>query len=692
VSTGSFQPDIPLSSSIGAPADSHPKHGEHRHKPATSSGEIAIPLIELRNIHRRFVTDGGVEVHALRGIDLKIYPGEFLAIVGQSGSGKSTLMNLLGCLDRPSSGTYLFAGRDIKSFDADSLAWLRREAFGFVFQSYNLLGSATAEENVEVPAIYAGLSHRERRVRGEALLTSLGLGERLDHRPTQLSGGQQQRVSIARAMMNGGQVILADEPTGALDSQSGVEVMALLESLAREGHTVILITHDSDVAAHADRIIEFRDGSIISDSGPAEGAVDPAKNRELRDLFLSRKITSPLAGIGEAIRMALRSLKANIFRTVLTLLGIVIGVASVVAMLAIGEGARQDIVDRISQIGTNRLTLQPARIPGQRRSIPSTLTLEDAVAISEELPNIIGAMPELQGSYTVRFQRQDYSTSVTAVTQNMPEVNNWPLARGVFFTDEDSNRYTPVAVLGSTVASEIFPNGADPLGEYILIKNIPFQVIGVLTTKGGSSGFGGGDQDDAIFVPFKTGALRLMGETNARSISVYVDDLEQMDATESNLIEFMTARHGTEDFRIFNSAQLLETVSASQDTFTMLLGSVAAISLLVGGIGVMNIMLVSVTERTREIGIRMATGARQTDIMSQFLSEAIVVSGFGGIIGVMTGIAVGYLLMAFDVSIKFTTMPMILAFSCATATGLVFGFAPARKAAKLDPVVALANE
>ena len=338
MSTGSFQPDIPLSSSIGAPADSHPKHGEHRHKPATSSGEIAIPLIELRNIHRRFVTDGGVEVHALRGIDLKIYPGEFLAIVGQSGSGKSTLMNLLGCLDRPSSGTYLFAGRDIKSFDADSLAWLRREAFGFVFQSYNLLGSATAEENVEVPAIYAGLSHRERRVRGEALLTSLGLGERLYHRPTQLSGGQQQRVSIARAMMNGGQVILADEPTGALDSQSGVEVMALLESLAREGHTVILITHDSDVAAHADRIIEFRDGSIISDSGPAEGAVDPAKNRELRDLFLSRKITSPLAGIGEAIRMALRSLKANIFRTVLTLLGIVIGVASVVAMLAIGEG------------------------------------------------------------------------------------------------------------------------------------------------------------------------------------------------------------------------------------------------------------------------------------------------------------------------------------------------------------------
>jgi len=681
VSTQALSADLPLNS-----GDTESDHA------GSNAGEIAIPLIELRDIHRVFTTDGGVEVHALRGIDLKIYPGEFLAIVGQSGSGKSTLMNLLGCLDRPTSGTYLFAGRDIKSFDADGLAWLRREAFGFVFQSYNLLSTATAEENVEVPAIYAGLSHRERRHRGEALLSSLGLGDRLDHRPSQLSGGQQQRVSIARAMMNGGKVILADEPTGALDSQSGVEVMALLEDLAREGHTVILITHDKEVAEHADRVIEFKDGEIVSDTGPAKGVIDSSNNKKLRDLFLSRKLASPLAGIGEAIRMALRSLKANVFRTILTLLGIVIGVASVVAMLAIGEGARQDIVDRISQIGTNRLTLQPARVPGQRRSLPSTLTIDDADAITEQLPNVLGAMPELQGNYTVRYQRQDYSTQVTAVTENMPELSNWDLSRGIFFNREDSDRYTPVAVLGSTVASEIFPGNSDPLGEYILIKNIPFLVIGVLTSKGGSSGFNGGDQDDAVFVPFNTGALRLMGQTNARSISVYVEDVDDIEATEQNLVQFMVARHGSEDFRIFNAAQLIETISASQDTFTILLGSVAAISLLVGGIGVMNIMLVSVTERTREIGIRMATGARQTDIMSQFLSEAIVVSGVGGVIGVLTGVAVGYILIAFEVSIRFTSLPMILAFCCATATGLVFGFAPARKAAQLDPVVALANE
>ena len=661
-------------------------------EPSVADGTAAIPLIELCNVHRIFRTDGGVEVHALRGIDLKVYAGEFLAIIGQSGSGKSTLMNILGCLDRPNKGSYLFAGRDIESFDADGLAWLRREAFGFVFQSYNLLPTVTAAQNVEVPAIYAGLNRQRRHRRGEALLSSLGLGDRMDHRPSQLSGGQQQRVSIARAMMNGGQVILADEPTGALDSQSSVEVMALLEDLARQGHTVILITHDPEVAAHADRIVEFRDGSIVKDSGPQATAVNSSSNSKLRDLFLSRKAGSAMGSLFEAVNMALRSLSANIFRTILTLLGIVIGVASVVAMLAIGEGAQQDIVERISSIGTNRLMLQPARVEGQRRNMPSTLTFEDADAIAVSVPNILGAIPEIRGNDTVRYDRRDYQTSITAISENMPELRNWPLAKGTFFLREDSDNYTAVAVLGSTVADELFQDDQEPLGEYILIRNIPFQVIGVLTSKGASSGPGGGDQDDVVYVPLRTGALRLFGATHVNIISVMVDDIDIISGTERDVVEFMVGRHGSQDFRVFNSAELLDTVSASQQTFTILLGSVAAISLLVGGIGVMNIMLVSVTERTREIGIRMATGARQSDIMWQFLSEAIVVSAVGGLIGVAIGLGIGYALAAFGVSIKFTTMPAILAFSCAAATGLVFGFAPARKAARLDPVVALANE
>lgn len=650
----------------------------------------AIPLIELQGVMRTFTTGGGVEVHALRGIDLKIYPGEFLAIVGQSGSGKSTLMNILGCLDRPTAGKYIFAGRDIESFDADGLAWLRREAFGFVFQSYNLLGTESALENVQVPAVYAGLNAHERLIRAESLLSALGLGDRMDHRPTQLSGGQQQRVSIARAMMNGGNVILADEPTGALDTQSGIEVMELLEDLAAKGHTVILITHDQEVANHAERIIEFRDGEIVSDTDSRPENVDPKNNAKLRELFLSRKATSSLAGTGEAIRMALRSLKANIFRTMLTLLGIVIGVSSVVAMLAIGEGAQQDIIQIMNQLGTNVITVRPERLPGSFRSMPSTLTVDDAVALGSNVPNIVAAIPQMQSrNMSVRFGRNDTQTSLVATTGDMPEVESWPLAQGVFFTDMDSENITSVAVLGYEARSDLFPEGQDPLGEYILIGNIPFQVIGVLTAKG-AQGFN--NPDDTIYIPFRTGAVRVFGKAEADEIRVLVDDIEQIDQTEQNMLEYLTALHGTQDMRIDQNTSMLESASESQKTFTLLLGSVAAISLLVGGIGVMNIMLVSVTERTREIGVRMATGARQSDILSQFLAEAIVVSCFGGIIGVTLGVAVGLILQRFDVSIYFSSTPMLLAFTCSVTTGLIFGFAPARKASQLDPVVALANE
>ena len=652
------------------------------------------PLIELHDISKTFFTGGGeIRVEALRGVSLSIYPGEFLAIMGASGSGKSTLMNILGCLDKPTGGQYLFLGRDVSGFDSDALAWLRREAFGFVFQSYNLLSTITAEENVEIPAIYARVSPADRRKRAEELLTSLGLGDRMTHKPSQLSGGQQQRVSIARALMNGGKIILADEPTGALDSKSGTEVMALLADLAAKGHTVILITHDASVAKHAHRVIEIRDGEIVKDSG-IDGArvVSGTPVVPVADEAELQARQSPFSGLSESLRMALRALRVNVFRTVLTLLGIVIGVASVVSMLAIGEGAKQQVVTQIGSMGTNLLVVRPTfRRGGRGYNGPiATLTPDDAKAM-EAIPYVSSVVPEVSGNATVRFGDIDYQTQIDSTTDALPPTRSWPVVRGTFFSDEDQNSYATVAVLGETVREALFPDGQDPIGKYILVNNVPFQVTGIMGVKGAS--MGGNDTDDVVFVPLTTGMLRIFGQRFLRSVTIAVSDLNHMDEVQDQATALLKERHrGAEDYQIRNMADVLETATNVASTVTILLGSVAAISLLVGGIGIMNIMLVSVTERTREIGIRMATGARKRDILQQFLSEAIAVSGIGGIMGVIMGVGAALIIRAFGPPVAFTAAPMLLAFGCATATGLIFGYAPARKAAQLDPVVALSNE
>jgi macrolide transport system ATP-binding/permease protein len=662
------------------------------------------PILELTGIHKHY-QNGDSVVRALDGVSLTVHPGEFVAVMGQSGSGKSTLMNIIGCLDRPTSGSYRVLGKEAAHLSYDELAALRRETFGFVFQRYNLLATATAGENVEIPTVYAGLPKQKRTARARQLLERLGLADRTDHRPSELSGGQQQRVAVARALVNDPPVILADEPTGALDSKSGDEVLSLLKALHAEGRSIILITHAENVARHASRIVEIQDGRIIHDSAPPMEATAsvlkspsfPLRQRGTKAGFLDfateHKESSGsirfTASLQEALVTAWRSLRVNLFRTALTLLGIIIGVAAVIAMLAVGEGSRQKVLDQISAMGTNLMLVRPGAAGFRGAGDIVTLVPEDAVAI-KALPNVVTAVPERSSRTTVRYRNIDYQTSVQGVGEDFTVAREWKIAEGQFFNAEDMQRYAAVVVLGRTVAKTLFPYDSSPIGQYVLLRNVPFLVIGIMTEKGASPV--GTDQDDVIFVPITTGLIRLFGKSYLSTITVKVADTAEIEATQERIEALLKARHKAEDFSVRNMASILAAAMETQDTFTLLLGAVAAISLLVGGIGVMNIMLVSVVERTREIGIRMATGARMRDILLQFNIEAAVVCAAGGIMGILVGILAGVGLRWSGMSVVFSVTPALLAFACASATGLIFGYLPARKAARLDPVIALASE
>ena len=645
------------------------------------------PLIELKSVGRTYAS-GGEPLTVLKEVSLSIRSGEFVAIMGASGSGKSTLMNIIGCLDKPSKGSYSIHGIEVSSLNGDELAALRRDTFGFIFQRYNLMSDLSAVENAEVPAVYRGMAKKQREAHASDLLKELGLGDRLEHYPGQLSGGQQQRVSIARALMNGGPVILADEPTGALDSQGGKEVMAILQKLHAQGHTIIVVTHDSDIAAYAQRLVRIADGRITSDeTQPNNEHLNSSQTDQI-----GKGGKPGGAVLGEALKMALRSLLHNRMRTALTMLGIIIGVASVIALMAIGNGAKQDVLERIQAMGTDLLTIErgPPAVRASGEIVVSFLP-EDLPFI-RSVPGVSMVAPETELSTLLRYGNQDLMVTAVGTAENFPQIHDWPPESGVFFSAEHVRRYAQVVVLGKTVVKNLFPSETIPLGKYVLIGNAPFLVIGVLSSKGSTPR--GDDLDNSVWLPFTTAGARIFGQRFFKHIIVRVMPGSDMSIVQAGLHALLMHRHRKEDFNIRNMADTIATANETQNTLTYLLAAIAVISLVVGGIGVMNIMLVSVTERTREIGIRMAIGARSFDnVMFQFLTEAVMVCFIGGLAGVIAGLAGGLATSTLaGWRVIFTAAPILIAFGCAFLTGIIFGYLPARKAARLDPIEALARD
>lgn len=655
------------------------------------------PLLEVSQLTREFPAGEGT-VQILKGIDLKIYPGELVAIIGQSGSGKSTLMNILGCLDKPTQGSYKVNGKETRKLEPDELAQLRREYFGFIFQRYHLLGDLSATGNVEVPAIYAGADSTERHERAQKLLTDLGLGDKTQNRPSQLSGGQQQRVSIARALMNGGDVILADEPTGALDKHSGVEVMRILRELNAKGHTIILVTHDINVAKNATRIIEISDGQIIDDRQNIpeyqenEAALEPVQTLVKEPQAKISSWRSALDRLGEAFRMALLAMNAHRMRTFLTMLGIIIGIASVVSVVALGNGSQKQILENISSLGTNTITIYQGRGFGDnsRSSQVKTLIPADADALADQ-PYVQGVSPTVNNSVTGRFKDTEASITVNGVSDQFFDVRGLNFTAGQAFDKFAINERSQDVVIDSNTQKTLFADGSDPIGQVILLGSVPSRVIGVVEANAGMFG----SDSLNVYLPYSTVMSRMLGQSNVRSIIVRVKDEYSSSAAENAILSLLEQRHGAQDVYSQNSDSIRETIENTTKTMTLLVSAIAVISLVVGGIGVMNIMLVSVTERTQEIGVRMAVGARQSDILQQFLIEAILVCILGGILGVLLSLGLGQLVTKLSngsFQMAYSTTSMIAAFVCSSMIGIVFGFLPARNAAQLDPVAALSRE
>ena len=662
------------------------------------------PLLQLEGVSRTFVGEG-VETQALEDINLTLGAGEFVCVTGASGSGKTTLMNIMGCLDRPSDGEYRLGGIEVARLDDNGLADLRRDTFGFVFQNYNLLESLTARGNVELPATYTASDGARRRDRAEELLHAFGMRERSDHMPGELSGGEQQRVAIARALMNGARVILADEPTGALDAEQGEQVLALLEDLAGRGHTVIVISHDHRVAARARRRVVLRDGRVVEDSGPRSApdvALEPRKVRRGGMPWLA------------AVRGGLISMRSGRLRAALTVFSVALGIWSVVALLALAEGARRDTLAAVERMGANRLSVWGHEGTGTAmRRLPKTL--EDSRAIAEQVDNVRTVVPWMMRYLPVRAGSEHLAgVRVRARDDTEPKTYfqnlAWPIEQGAFLNQRDNEEAAMVAVIGPAVRDRLFAGGVDPVGEHIEINGLNFVVKGVLSRRPGFVGEGVilttdpanpppglpfffGTTGPDLLIPFKTGADVLFGTDELDGLDVLVEDVSRIEETARDIQDLMFRRHGRGGYGVTNEAQTWAAHKKLKGMYAAIFATIAGVALLVGGVGIVSVTLAAVSQRRREIGIRMAVGARRRDISAQFLGETTVLTIIGGVCGVLLAL-VGTPVLS-DLTerpVAFAPWFVPMALACAIAAGSVFGIVPAQRAARLDPVAALASD
>ena len=656
-------------------------------------------MIELKNIYKTYQM-GKVQVKALEGVSLKIAPGEFVAIMGPSGSGKSTLMHILGLLDRPDKGEYYLGARKIHELSDEELSAIRNRLAGFVFQQFHLLPRMTALENASLPLIYAGKRHLKERAK-EAL-SEVGLADRMDHRPNELSGGQQQRVAIARSLVNNPLIVLADEPTGNLDSKSKEEIISILKGLNQKGKTVIIVTHEKEIAACAKRIIHMLDGRIISDEKSAGfGVLKPADENEVDkiiDVVLSKseRKAREVEWI-DYLRQAKGTLVSHKMRSFLSILGVLIGVACVIAMLAVGQGAKESIEKQLASLGSNLLVVRPgsSRVMGValEAGAVTRFTFQDVSAI-EKLAEVERVSPSVRGRGQIVYGNKNWNTQVEGVGVDYALIRACEPAVGRFFTEEEVKLRDKVALLGTTVAQELFGD-VNPVGETVKINLLNFKVIGVLPSKGASGPF---DQDDTVLIPVTTAMYRVFGKEYIDSIYVEAKGPDKISTAQEAITELIIKEHRLnkdekDSFQIRNMADIKNTLETTTKTMSLLLGSIAAISLLVGGIGIMNIMLVSVTERTREIGLRKAIGATNKDIMMQFLVEAVLMAAIGGIFGILLGSTVAILITVFaGWAVKVSTFSVTVATTFSVIVGIVFGLWPARQASRLDPIEALRYE